>query len=500
MKSFSYFKSRSKADSWLFIIALWAFVLEYATYLVRSNVADKSIKLGALVLLAILVARRTTTLTFQERRALYLLSGFVLSALVPSIYHLDYLGVWQWMKIAFMGMILPIMLLRIDADGQHLKRVVITYVAIGVLFSSQAIAASIAIFGNYQSVSDVLEIGRRPGQVANSLGILGYANAIQNPIECVQILRAQGWFVEPSILAAFLIFPLFISFGYFRLSGSRAALLIFVVIALGLFFTFSLAGYIAVVGGIAFLSLSRSLYLKTAQLGRGFSRIYPLIITAVAIGAAAGLVTTGQFLYLTNLELISSATKASANGSGPCNNGPSVSKMDAFLIASTKMFARDPRGPSGNLNREFYKFKPNAEDLSAVSETASSVKFVGYSTLLMENPFGIGLAHTSGTNEETSGNGLIFWLVSGGVLALVFLIGFFFYVFWTYCHPLLISNDQLARCVAASFIAHAIHNLSYGFWLAPFFLLHLYILVASTRWIKERQEAQELADKLGIGI
>jgi hypothetical protein len=104
-----------------------------------------------------------------------------------------------------------------------------------------------------------------------------------------------------------------------------------------------------------------------------------------------------------------------------------------------------------------------------------------YLSTVAANPFGVGFAATAGENEILAANGALFWTVAGGLPALGVLAILFGYLFYAFCHPLLISGDPVHRCIAASFVGHTVHNLSYGNWLAPYFLIHLAIVCMTLR-------------------
>jgi hypothetical protein len=499
---FEVIKSRIANDKLAFVVFIWIFILEYATYLVRSNIADKSIKLAAFACLAILLFTRQRRLSVQDRTLLSLFAGMLILALLPSIGTLDFDGILQWAKIALMASILPILLVQREKGGVQLKALASIYMLFGALFSAQAIVASVAVFGDFLNPPELLDIGRRPGQVVNSLGLLGYANAVQNPIGCMRILRAQGWFVEPSILAAFLLFPVFASFGYYRATKTKLALIVAILTSIGLFLTYSLAGYLSIIVGIYFIALYRPLYSRTEGKGLRSALITVVAVFAVFLLSAKGLMVGANTLHRINLQTVGEVTpalgesgdssqnqrysEALRKSSGQCRRDSGIAIEKLVIISVTKMYGRDPGGLSGDLNREGYKLDDEVYEVEGK-------KFRGYKALLSDYPFGIGFAHTMGTHDETSANGLFFWLVSGGILGLTAVCFFFAYLFFTYCHPLLLSNEPLPRYLAASLVAHVIHNLSYGFWLAPFFLLHLYIVVAFAHWRCEREGVSEMS-------
>ena len=129
------------------------------------------------------------------------------------------------------------------------------------------------------------------------------------------------------------------------------------------------------------------------------------------------------------------------------------------------LMGRDADGPSGNLFRETYKSD-------------------NYLNLIMDFPLGVGFGATAKSAELKSGNAILVWLTAGGIPALLILLVLFVYMFLFFCHPLLISGNAVFNALGASFIGHAIQNLSYGTWIAPYFLIHLALVVMSARKAK----------------
>ena len=129
-----------------------------------------------------------------------------------------------------------------------------------------------------------------------------------------------------------------------------------------------------------------------------------------------------------------------------------------------KLMARDQDGSSGNLIREIYKSD-------------------NYIDVLKDSPLGVGFGEAK-SSELRSGNAFLFWFSAGGIPAVLAIIILFGYIFLIFCHPLLISQNAVFNAVGASFIGHAIQNLSYGNWIAPYFLIHLAIVVMSAKKAK----------------
>ena len=427
-------KKKTNIRVWVFIFAVWMFALEYALYVVTDDLSDKLIKVCAFVFVILLARYRRKSMTRSEKVLILLFYLLFLSALLPSLLTGDWVGVVQWLKLVFMSMILPILILCYHLLREREGLLVSTYITMAVIFSIQA---AVAFFGVYWGVfdkSNIVEIGRYSNMPEVSFGLWGYGNAIQTPIEGVSVLRSQGWFLEPSLLASFLLLPAFVSAGRFWQYREKIYLFSAIIIFFALLTTVSLAGYIAVIAGVIFLSLSKPFYYWLRKISL-IKYSYPILILGVFLMAASFLLYLGH-----------AANEVDAN---------EVTDEQAVVA---KMYRRDPEGPSGHLMREGYK----------MDEYISSI---------VSNPLGIGFSATASSSEIQSGNAFIFWAVSGGIPAMVLVAVFFVHIFFAFCHPLLIYGNIISRCLAASFIGHAVHNLSYGNWLAPYFLIHLALVV-----------------------
>lgn len=436
-------KKNAKVSAWIFIFAVWTFVLEYALYVVSDFLLDKLIKISAFVCIVFFVRIKRNGMTRSEGILLSLFSLLFLSALIPSLLMGDFVGVAQWVKLALMSSILPILLFCRNVLREKEGLLLSTYITTGVVFSIQAAVAFFAVYWGVFDTSNTVEIERYYNMPEVTFGFWGYGNAIQTPLEGTQVLRSQGWFLEPSLLASFLLLPAFVSVGLFWKSRKKIYLFSSFITFFALFTTMSLAGYIAVVAGVLFLFLAKPFY----RLLRKISFLkysYPILILVVFYMVASFMVYLGQLANVAYTE----------------------SRGDERGVITT-LLRRDPDGPSGNLLREGYKLD-------------------NYISLIESNPLGVGFSFTNDTNEIGTGNGVIFWAVSGGIPAILLVAAFFLHIFFAFCNPLLLSENVILRCLAASFLGHAIHNLSYGNWLAPFFLVHLALVVMCARKLQDQ--------------
>jgi O-antigen ligase len=273
-----------------------------------------------------------------------------------------------------------------------------------------------------------------------NFGVWGFGNAIQSPFLDFKILRPQGWFLEPSKLASFLLLPAFVSIGRYRVSRKKIYFLSAFLIFMSILLTLSLAGYFAVVCTVLLLSYSKYFYrnLKKIPVIK-YSYVIPIFL--IFFGIAYSLLNLTYILNDVDKD--------------------SVSENQAVVA---ELMARDKDGPSGNLVREVYKSD-------------------NYINLLKDSPMGVGFGESK-SSELRSGNAFLFWFSAGGIPALLAIIILFGYIFLIFCHPLLMSENAVFNALGASFIGHSIQNLSYGNWIEPYFLIHLAIVVMSAKKAK----------------
>jgi len=429
--------SRSALMSILFVFCVFMFSLEYSIYLVSSISLDALIKISSLAFLFVFALKSTNRINRVEVILLlcYLLLFF--SAALPTVMNVDITGGLILIKYFYMFMVLPILLVSYRGISNCGEFLISTFILIGVLFSMQAILASLGVFLGLLDKSDVIYLQRYGGMDTVTFGILGFGNAIQSPFLDFQILRPQGWFLEPSKLASFLLLPAFLSIGRYHVYRKSRYILSSFLIFIGIFLTFSLAGYFAVICATLILIFSKFFYRKLKRIPiLKFSYLIPIFLAFFV------------FAYsLLNLAYIASDI-----------DKDSLTESQAVI---TGLLERDRGGPSGNLVREIHKSD-------------------NYIAVLMDSPLGVGFGEAT-SDELRSGNAFLFWFSAGGIMAVLAIIFMFTYIFLVFCHPLLISGDAVFQSLAASFIGHAIQNLSYGNWIEPYFLLHLALVVMSAR-------------------
>lgn len=401
-----------------FLIALLVLIiLEYSIYLIGSNIIDKTIKIIVPIILIIFFKNYRLS---KDRLTVICLYGL----LFCCVFHLDNAGIIQWLKYLLMFLILPIVLLKFPT-GKHIPDILIKIlILLGIIFSIQALILFFIIWLKIPIQPEIITIARYDNMAIASYGILGYVNTIQSPYAGILISRSQGWFLEPSLLASFLIYPVLVSLGYYLSSNKKRYFVAAVLCLCGLLSTFSLAGFFGLLTGLLVLAIFR--IIKDKRTG-----IIAIALSGLIILLLANSIMHSLNNYHTNPE-----------GSGV-----------------KKIIARDPDGPSGNLFRENYNL-PN------------------YLRIIKDNPFGIGLGKTMEADSEfISANAIVFWFITGGLPAVLVLILLYLKLIFSYCLPLLRQRYWPYSFIAASFIGVTVHNLSYGNWMSPYYLFIVALMI-----------------------
>ncbi len=435
----------------IFIFILSVFILQYSIYLISSILFDRIIKVISFVLLLVLL--RNYKLSSHRVLILFIYSALLGAALFGAIISLDFVGIYQWFKFILVFSILPIILLKFPSGTKPPDMLLKMPLFWGSLFSIQSILLFVIIIFNIPIESTIAMLERLDNMREVSYGIFGYANAIQTTAGG-SILRAQGWFVEPSILSAFLLYPTFVSFGYYLSTRKIRYLLICLLCASGMIITFSFAGFIASIASILVLFLIRPIGKKTYK-RTAVTYIMPFVVIVIFLFSAQFFLSMSHDLYRNTQE----------------------------QTLFTKVFARDPS--TQKLVRE----------VARMEETTS---------LLEQHPFGIGLGFTLGESEANTANtpnAFLYWAVAGGLPAIIILIFIYFRLFYSYCLPLLLSKYSPYRYIGASFIGVTVQGLSYGNWMVPFYLFNIAVMILCADEIRrdkylQNQQSQSLADNI----
>lgn len=416
---------------WIFIGLVSAFILQYQTYLIHSVLWDRVIKLQALFLLAVCFRYY-----LPPRRVLFTILLFVLlfgTALAGAASKTDVQGVVQLAKFVLQWMIFPLVLFRFRPGEPLPRRFVHFLVFWGALFAVQAAILSALFFLEIPVSVQVINLIRYHDMPENSfgpLGILGYSNAFSS-YDNFYLIRPQSWFIEPSTLAAFLLYPLIMAVAFYRAGRAKFWLLIALAVAAGLLSTFSLAGYIATTAAAVVLLLIRPGQTRAKRI---WSVVVVILLPLLMLAIASTILEKMHDLY----------REKSATGQ---------------WTPLTRALARDPEH----------------RDNRSLVRDAFSVKWTVQTAL--ENPLGVGLGGTLGENENASPNAVLFWLSVGGLPGLFIALALQAQLFFAYALPLLRNRSPVMRGAAGAYIAATVHGLSYGTWVNAGYLVVVAIMI-----------------------
>ncbi len=454
MQKFSDIPSTQRLDAIipasLFIAVLSISILQYSTYLIHNDFIDKLIKAVTIVFLLFSIKRYR--LLREVRILLFLYCALFGSAFIGAVMTLDISGISQLSKIIFSFLIFPVILFVVPAKGEPHGLLLKMPLYWGLFFSIQSIILFLIIFFNVPIKSTIIVMGKYGDMQEISYGILGYANGLRI-FEDYSVLRAQSWFIEPSILASYLIYPVLASFGYYRSTKKTLYLFVSIACIIGILITFSLAAFFSLLVSIVFLLCIRPVYKRNNYKIIGLRDYTSLLIAFIISGVCVNYV----MLEINDLYV------------------PSITSSKSILI---NMIARDPEGPSGQLFREHYKYDE-------------------YINILRENPLGIGLGFTAiAGNEKASANALIYWTISGGIPAFIALLALYAKLFYSYCLPLLKSQYYPYRFIGAAFLGTTIHGLAYSNWVYPYYLFNVAVTIICAMYEKRNKENNNEYPKL----
>jgi hypothetical protein len=497
------------ANSIVFAVILAVFVLQYATFLIHWLLADRIIKIVSLALL--FFGFKTYPIAQEYRKIFWCYAGLFAFGLVGSWTQADKLGVVQAAKYIVAFLVLPA-ILRIVPGGkrppQSLLKMPLPFAA---LFSIQCLILFLVIYYRiplkhsfdrsvqYSLQADRILLQRYDNMKEISFGVLGYANAIDCISTGKEILRAQSWFLEPSKFGGFLLYPLFVSLGFFFSTRKRYYLVFHFLCLLGILITFSLAAFFGGIDAALFLAIFRPGGPKNNKSSRSMIvRVAVALICCLVVNLSLVHMVKGIYKYRdTNVFFKAMARIAPAQtilrgatsplgtatsmlamekaGAGIPRDSVGLSATGALLntaiAAPSAPAASDvlpvPLPPTiatdGVRTRYFSAVEPLLARLMQKIKSALD--------LIARYPCGVGFGDTGkGGGDFKTPNAFLFWVITGGVPATVLILLLYWRLFIYYCLPLLASDYAPYRAVGAGFISITIQELSYGTWLEPYYL------------------------------
>jgi len=290
---------------------------------------------------------------------------------------------------------------------------------LGLIFSIQAIGLTgLSLID--KTPSDPTDLIGPAGRLLPSYGLWGYALEHINT-EVADVIRAQGFFGEPTALASFLEVAAILSLGLYKVNNDKKMLIVFILCGVAMIFTFSPTMYI-----VMFLVVSIFYYITHFQ-RIGYLRLLILF----------GLVSTVTVVIVFYIEIVTGSFYESPLGRLFGKPTVDISNRLRFIWDSLYMFS--------------------------------------------EHPFGIGfygLDHPTAIEKNLLFGGLIaplIWLTQGGIVALVIQICIIFYLIRNIVINQIRVPGRIERYIGLSVIAKLLHDCVAGEWFSALF----FYLVAS---------------------
>ncbi len=328
-------------------------------------------------------------------------------------------------------------------------------IVLGVILAVQSLLLYVLLMDGVELERNLIHIidGSEEGYL-RSYGILGLGIAIDPLLRNWFSVRLQSFFLEPSKFAMFLVYPIFVSYGLYRIRRQKRFLGYAVLMMLAFIGTFSLGGYAAMGGAglvLVYFSVRPKIpsELRWAVVAMGV--VIVLCIGVQVFNWSANYVPAGPGDFNYN-RLLGFASSSSSGGSLGERR-----RVDSLLLS---VFASHPFG------------------LSFINQYDSP---------------------TLGFGELGTTNAAMFILTRTGVVGAILFTWIFSIVFYRFMLPQL-RRDCLGRYVCVGTLAVWLHSISYGTWLDVNFFYPLALVVALRRYCIEDQAEEVDGTFGGIGM
>ncbi len=413
----------------------WLYVIEATTFIIKSNVIDNIIQIICLFCMGVVSLFRKQGKIWIEK-TFYLYFFLVIVTLIPDILKGNLMGV----RIAA-SYLIPVILLLFIVDFYHEKIKLNKFIFFIPLLYGVAISISGIIIEVLNCIGKlektpptfIEKTGTRETLEIHGLG----ACANWGKILGVKLVRIQGYYIEPSKMAAFLLIPIFIGWGIWKMNRSIWGIAASIVSLACLFLTMSRAGFVSLIGTMVIVVLI-CLKRKENAIERNATKrdLIRLFLGCV-------------FFILCTIGLLNIMVYF----------GKKAPDLD-FLY----------RGIS-NADGRANLVRSETVDIPYIIE------------IMAENPFGYGfynMLHGVGDIDTNMANASTLWLISGGFLGFFIAICIVIRGILYYAIPAIKTNNPIKQSIAMCFIGLSIHSLSYGTWMTADYLL-IYALLISQK-------------------
>ena len=423
-------------------VFLWVYTIEATTLYIRSDTMDNLFQAVCCLVMLLAVIKKGWGKTFRIPYVFFLYVILILTAVVADV---SIKGLYGFRySLPFLASIILLIYMNAFFAGCGKISRLFFYIPLlyGILVSIQGILIeAMNLAGIPVRIEDVFA-GKYNTFVHMESHGLGIAIADGGMLFGKQMIRVSGYYIEPSKFAAFLVIPIFFSWGLYRKDRKKRYKYMCILFSICFICVFSRAGFIALTGAWIVKKIikgHRSAHTDVQRQVTGRRDLLRLFFAAVLFLAAA--------LALLNLMVALSG------------------RFPEFRVLSAGITNEEGKV---NLIR---KETVNADDIIALMKKRP----IGYG--ISANEFG------GSNNVHTNlANAVIFWLVSGGICGIVAALCLVGYLMLHYVIPALKSDDPLVIAVAEVFVALTIHSLSYGNWISVDFLFITGLLLAVNRY------------------
>lgn len=430
---------------------LWVFVIEAATFYVKSNVIDNLFQMSVcfLMFLSVLVKGFRRQIVISKILILYIL--LVASAFVHDLAAWDMAGLREGMARLLLLTILFYMDNMLTSASEVPESLFVLPVLYGGFISVQGFLLQFMNFFGLPILTN--RIVMEKFQVSYDMEVHGLGVVMYNGGTFLgrEMLRIYGYFIEPAKMASFLLIPIFFSWGLYQKSRKKFYKYMMLLCLIGLILTFSRAGLIALIGALIIRKMigkrvcfsgekKHSLYMVTSR-----KDVIKLVVSAVIFLLAA------------------------------------ILTLNLFVALST--FFPDFQILYHGITNEQGK-------VNLVRKEGADIAYV--IQLIKNKPLGYGFLGNARLDTNLA-NAFIYWLVCAGVPGAVLSIVLLGFIMLKLVVPALKSAEPLNMAAASAFLALTIQNLSYGKWADVDFLFLAGILAALKR--TSRKKCFEIDDQ-----
>lgn len=421
---------------------VWIYVIEATTFYIKSNFIDNAFQLGAILVMCFLLVAsgRASRLRISNEFLLYLL--LLLLGLIPDLLS----GYFSTGLVVMVSYALPLFMYfyvfnrfhEMDRINKWMFTVPVVY---GTIVSTSGIiqeAASLMGLPISIWLENIDKTGNSNVSMCSLFGIpLGEYSSWGN-IAGRTLLRIQGFYIEPSKMAMFLMIPIFFAWGLYKETKQRKYKYALILCSVCFALTMSRAGIVSIVAALVVKHFYNKRYNKKNDVDMPKTTKNDLL---KLFGIAFGIPLAAVMVLLLMVQL--------------SNIFPGLEFLHVGITDLS----------SGKVNL----IRKETVDISTIVNG------------LISQPYGFGFANnlhgsSSSVLDTNLANAFILWLVTGGFFGAVVAIVIMLLTLIHYVIPCIKSNEPLKTGVGLAFFGLMIHSLSYGTWMTPEFLLVMAIM------------------------